>query len=408
MKITDVEVLCLRGLNEHEIYGRSYGAVIRVSTDAGITGYGESDSMPSVIKAVVEAPYINEWLSGLRVLLIGRDPTDTDGLWARMSQGVSNYGRDGATRHAMAAIDIALWDIKGKAAGHPVVELLGGARRDEVRVYATHFLGRSLEETSGYASSLVDAGFSAVKFGWHPLGPDADQDEAIIESLRRCVGASVEVLIDAGNAWDAPTAIERWKRFAPYDIYWLEEPLPAYDMTGYAELTANVDGRITAGELSSSHEELGRLIAEGGVRTVQVDLSRTGITQAMKVAAIAERHEAACVPRPAACPGRCSSPPPSGQGTSPATSPSRYCSAPARSFAPSSPTGHPQRPSPGPTSSTPPPTSSATPSATSPRVPSSAPPARTTASSSTPSFGTSTRTAGPEIKSTCFRQTSPR
>ena len=113
--------------------------------------------------------------------------------------------------------------------------------------------------------------------------------------MRRCVGASVDVLIDAGNAWDAPTAIERWKRFAPYDIYWLEEPLSAYDMSGYAELTAHVDGRIAAGELSSSHEELGRLIEQGHVRTVQVDISRTGITQAMKVAAIAERHDAACV-----------------------------------------------------------------------------------------------------------------
>ena len=163
------------------------------------------------------------------------------------------------------------------------------------RAYATHFLGRSLVETSRFAASLVDAGFSAVKFGWPPLGPDADQDEAIVESLRRSVGASVDVLIDAGNAWDAPTAIERWKRFTPYDIYWLEEPLPAYDMPGYAELTAHVDGRITAGELSSSHEELGRLIEEGHVRTVQVDISRTGITQAMKVAAIAERHDAASV-----------------------------------------------------------------------------------------------------------------
>ena len=179
------------------------------------TGYGESDSMPSVIKAVIEAPYINEWLSGLKALLIGKDPTDSEGLWTLMSRGISNYGRDGVTRHAMAAIDIALWDIKGKAAGKPVAVLLGGIKRDRVRAYATHFLGGSLEETSGYAAALVDRGFSAVKFGWHPLGPDADRDEAIVESLRRTVGASVDVLIDAGNAWDAPTAIARWNDSRP-------------------------------------------------------------------------------------------------------------------------------------------------------------------------------------------------
>jgi L-alanine-DL-glutamate epimerase-like enolase superfamily enzyme len=295
MKITNVEAIELRGRGEQGAYGAPYGAIVRVTTDAGIVGYGEADSMPSVIRAVVEAPPLNELMSGLKWLLLGQDPTDTEGLWKRMERGTVNYSRDGVTVQAMAAIDLALWDIKGKAEGVPVYHLLGRARRKVLRVYATHPLGATLAETAAAAARLRDAGFTAVKFGWYPLGPDAEQDEAIVRNLRQAIGPDVDLLIDGGLAWDAETAIERCRRFEPYRLFWLEEPLAPYDFAGYAHLARSVDTTIAAGELASSAVELMRLVAEGGVKVLQVDISRVGLTQAMKVAAFAAARGVPCV-----------------------------------------------------------------------------------------------------------------
>ncbi len=295
MKIANIETFPLLGRGDQGAYGAPYGLVVRVATDAGIAGYGETDSLPSVARAVIEAPYHNEMLSGLKPLLLGQDALDVEGAWHRMARGSLAYARDGVTRQAMAAIDIALWDIRGKAAGLPVCDLLGGARRRRLRVYATHPLGADLEQTAEFARRLVAAGFTAVKFGWHPLGPDAARDEAIVRTLREAIGPEVDLLIDGGLAWDVPTAIERCRRFAPYRLFWLEEPLAAYDFAGYAALRQAVDTRIAAGEMASSAVELARLVEDGCVDVLQVDVSRVGLTEAMKVAALAARHGIPCV-----------------------------------------------------------------------------------------------------------------
>ena len=295
MKIVKIEAIPLRGRGEQGAYGAPYGLVTRVTTDAGIVGYGETDSMPTVVKAVIEAPYLNGMMSGLAALLIGQDPTDTNALWHRMAQGTLNYSRDGVTVQAMAALDIALWDIKGKAAGQPVHELLGGARRKSVRAYASHPLGRTLDDTAQAALCLRRAGFTAVKFGWAPLGPDADRDEAIVRGLREAIGEEAELLLDGGLAWDAETAIERCHRFQPYRLFWLEEPLAPYDFAGYAKLTSSVPTMIAAGELASTTTELARLIQEGGLGVAQVDISRVGLTQAMAFARFSARLGIPCV-----------------------------------------------------------------------------------------------------------------
>ncbi len=295
MKIRDVEALMLQGRGQQGAYGAPYGLLVRVTTDEGLLGYGETDSMPSVVKAVVEAPYLNELMSGLKALLVGEDPLEIERLWRRMARGTTNIARDGVTLEAMAAVDLALWDIKGKALEQPVCRLLGPVHRDRVKVYASHPLGRDLGETARFAAALRDRGMPAVKFGWHPLGPDAEADEAIVRTLRQAIGEEVELLIDGGNAWDAETAIERCKRFEPYRLFWLEEPLPPYDTAQYRRLTSAVETRIAAGELAASRAELTRLIAESGIGVVQVDVSRVGLTEAMRVAAVAREHGVVCV-----------------------------------------------------------------------------------------------------------------
>jgi L-alanine-DL-glutamate epimerase-like enolase superfamily enzyme len=295
MKITKVEALPLRGRGAQGAYGEPYGLIVRIATDSGLIGFGEADSMPSVAKAVIEAPYLNEMMSGLKWVLLGQDPIDIERLWQRMARATLTYSRDGVTVQAMAAIDLALWDIRGKAAGVPVSELLGGARRRTVPVYASHPLGATPEESARIAAAICDTGFRAVKFGWHPLGADADADEAIVRALRGAIGDETELLIDAGLAWDVDTAIERCRRFEPYRLFWLEEPLPAYDFAGYARLAASVETPIAAGEMASTRGELTRLIEEGRIDIVQVDIARVGLTQAMKVAAVAARRGIPCV-----------------------------------------------------------------------------------------------------------------
>jgi L-alanine-DL-glutamate epimerase-like enolase superfamily enzyme len=295
MKISKIEAIPLRGRGEQGAYGAPYGMVVRIATDNGIVGYGETDSMPAVVKAVIEAPFLNEMMSGLKWVLLHQNPLDIDGLWRRMTRATLNYSRDGATLQAMAAVDLALWDIKGKALNVPVYQMLGGARRSALHCYATHHLGSTLAETAQIAGMLRDAGFSAVKFGWSPLGPNAEEDIAIVRCLRQTIGQDADLLIDGGLAWDVETALERIRRFEPYRLFWLEEPLRPYDFAGYAKLAASTATPIAAGELASSSVELSRLVEQRCVDVLQVDISRVGLSQAMQVAALAAAHGIPCV-----------------------------------------------------------------------------------------------------------------
>ncbi|MSP83334.1 MAG: mandelate racemase/muconate lactonizing enzyme family protein [Alphaproteobacteria bacterium] len=295
MKIVDVEALVVRAPGVLGAYGGPYGALVRIATDTGLVGWGEADSLPEVIRAIIEAPYQDELMSGIRPLLLGEDPRDPRALWAKMWKGTSQFGRAGAAVQAMAAADIALWDLASQAAGVPLHRLLGTARRDRVAIYATHPLGATLEETGRFARALRERGFPGVKFGWSPFGRDADQDAAIVATIRAAVGPEIEVLIDGGNVFDVEGAIERCRRFAPHRVFWFEEPLQPEDIAGYARLTRAAATRIAAGELCATASELTRLIREGGIDVVQLDLSRLGVTQAMEVARVAGEAGVPCV-----------------------------------------------------------------------------------------------------------------
>jgi L-alanine-DL-glutamate epimerase-like enolase superfamily enzyme len=293
-RIASVETFVLAGKGTQGAYGAPYGFVVKVTSEDGLTGYGDSDTMPEAAAAVVDAPYLNGLMSGLRAVLVGTDSSDPRAVWQIMREATSNWGRDGVTRHAMAAIDIALWDIAGKRAGAPVHALLGKMRRDRVEAYASHPLGATLAETAAFATDLVMRGFPAVKFGWHPLGPDEAGDVAIVRTLREAVGEGIGLMIDGGMAWDAETAIARARLFHPFDIGWLEEPLPAYDLAGYEKLKGAAVP-IAAGEMAATYEELSLLMSTGGIDVLQIDISRVGLTEAMRVAALAERLDIPCV-----------------------------------------------------------------------------------------------------------------
>ncbi len=289
VKITGVESIYLR---LPQVKGQCDSGqdalLVRVTTDAGITGIGEVDSSPMAVKGAIDGPFSHTITSGLGHLVIGEDPFETEKIWHKMYSGNIYAGRSGAAFHAMSGIDIALWDIKGKALGMPVWKLLGGGFHDRIRCYASSLFGATPAATGELARRFRDQGFSAVKFGWAPMGRDAATDIALVKEARAGLGAEPDLLIDAGLVWDAKTAIQRARAFSGYGIFWLEEPLRPDDYNGYRKLSNASDVRIAAGEEESGRAGFVDLMDRGGIDVVQVDLTRCGgFTEAMKIAALA-------------------------------------------------------------------------------------------------------------------------
>jgi L-rhamnonate dehydratase len=289
MKITRVETIYLR-LPELKLQCDSGqdALLVRVHTDAGITGLGEVDSSPMAVKGAIEGPYSHTITSGLAHLLVGEDPFETEKLWYKMYSSNVYAGRRGIAIHAMSGIDMALWDIKGKALGVPVWKLLGGGFHHKIRCYASSLFAPTPEQTAERAKQFRDQGFTAVKFGWDPMGRDAQKDIALVRKARKAVGDDADLLIDAGLVWDAKTAIQRASAFSEYNIYWLEEPLRPDDYDGYRKLSEASTIRIAAGEEESNRLSFVELMDRGRVDVVQVDLARCGgFTEAMKIASLA-------------------------------------------------------------------------------------------------------------------------
>ncbi len=290
MKITQVEAIYLRQSQVKVQCDSGQDAlIVRISTDAGITGIGEVDSSPIAVKGAIEGPFSHTITSGLRELILGEDPFETEYLWDRMYRHNIYSGRRGIGIHAMSGIDMALWDIKGKALGQPIWKLLGGGfHRRGIRAYASSLFGATPEETGDRAWRFRDLGFTAVKFGWHPMGQDEKTDIALVREARRGLGEDADLMIDAGLVWDAKTAIQRARAFSEHRIFWLEEPLSPDDYDGYRKLSAATEVRIAAGEEESERRSYLELMDRGQIDIVQVDLTRCGgFTEAMKIASLA-------------------------------------------------------------------------------------------------------------------------
>src|SRR5438270_109568 len=240
MKITRVEPLHLRlpEVNER-CDGSQETLVVRVHTDEGIVGVGEVDSSSLVAKAIIEAPMSHKICRGLAECVNGYDPFEIDRLIHRMYEGTIFFGRQGAVIQAMSGVEIALWDIVGKATRRPVYQLLGGGIRKKFRAYASILFGDTPDETERIGSNLVKQGFKAVKFGWGPMGQSEAGDIAHVRAARKGIGANVELMVDAGLCWDTATSIRRAKQFGEFNLAWLEEPLHPDNVDGYRRLCAS-------------------------------------------------------------------------------------------------------------------------------------------------------------------------
>ena len=301
MQITDVEAIVLRqaAVNDAIADGSQDDLVVLVHTDEGITGIGEVDSAPDVVAALIRQPASHAVAHSLRSTLVGRDPMDVEGLWDAMYRGLIYVGRRGIAIHAISGIDIALWDIRGKALGKPVCELLGDVRRDRVRAYASMLMPDTTEETAERVTALREQGFTAVKLGWGPLGDDADHDVRLAAAAKDAAGDGVDILIDAGLGYveDAKTAIGVARELEQLGIGWLEEPFVPDAYEAYAELADAVELTIAAGEQDVTRWGFRELIERGHIDLVQPDVTRCGgITETLRIAALAAEYGVTTVP----------------------------------------------------------------------------------------------------------------
>jgi L-alanine-DL-glutamate epimerase-like enolase superfamily enzyme len=310
VKIKNVEVLVLKspGLynrpeGAEEPQGPTYMGLVRVSTDAGITGYSDMETSASVAKAAVEAPSWSEpgmeFFEGLASLLIGENPLEPERLWYKMYRGTIYYGRRGAAIQAISAIDIALWDIMGKFYSQPVSILLGARWCERVRAYASTLFRPTPQAMREAARHYLDQGFTAVKFGWGVFGEDQRRDVELVEAARTELGDKPDLLIDTG--WfverTPKQAIQTVRALEPYRPFFIEEILHPEDYDGYRQVAQAVESLIACGEQEATEWGFRELIERGKVDVLQPDLTRCGgFTVARKIVHMAERSNVLVIP----------------------------------------------------------------------------------------------------------------
>lgn len=221
--------------------------------------------------------------------LIGEDPNDIARLWDKLVWAGASVGRSGLATQAIAAFDVALWDMKAKRAGLPLAKLLG-ARRDSVRCYNTSggFLSTPVEQLVENCEASIAAGIGGLKI---KVGqPDPMLDLRRLDAVRKVVGDRVPLMVDANQQWDRPTAERVGRALEEFNLVWIEEPLDAYDVEGHARLAAQLVTPIASGEMLTSVAEHLALIQHDAVDFIQPDAPRVGgITQFLKIATIAEQ-----------------------------------------------------------------------------------------------------------------------
>ncbi|WP_202874246.1 L-talarate/galactarate dehydratase [Kribbella albertanoniae] len=220
--------------------------------------------------------------------LIGEDPSDIAKVYDKLLWAGASVGRSGVATQAIAAIDIALWDLKAKRAGLPLAKLLG-AHRDSVRAYNTSggFLHAPIEEVKERAKRSLADGIGGIKI---KVGqPDSRADLDRVQAVREHIGDAVPLMVDANQQWDRPTALRVGRSLEQFDLVWIEEPLDAYDAEGHAQLAAALDTPIATGEMLSSVGEHVRLIEARAADIIQPDAPRIGgITPFLKLATLAD------------------------------------------------------------------------------------------------------------------------
>jgi L-alanine-DL-glutamate epimerase-like enolase superfamily enzyme len=267
--------------------------IVEVFTDDGHVGIGNAALSPHVTKETIDRY--------LAPLLIGADPWDVEYLWQHMYRRTMAFGRKGIGMVAISAIDIALWDLLGKAAKQPVYRLLGGRTKARIPVYASRLYSTPLDELAAEARSYQEQGYRAMKlrFGWGPTdgAEGMRRNVELVQTVRDAVGNDIDIMADAYMGWTLDYAKRMLPLLEPLNLRWLEEPVIPDDIHGYAELKAYGRVPIAGGEHEFTLYGFRELLEARAVDYIQFDTNRVGgITQARKVAALAEAHSVPVVP----------------------------------------------------------------------------------------------------------------
>lgn len=264
--------------------------LVEVRTDTGVVGYGEclARYSPRIWAAIVD--------DLLAPLVVGADPFDTERLWMRMFRDLRSFSGHsrGMLVEGIAGVDIALWDVKGRALGVPLHALIGGAVRTRLATYASSVMVRERGVMEADAAGLVEQGFRAIKV---KIGIGVDDDVANIRAIRRAIGDGVAVMLDANGAYRAPDAIELARRVEDLGIAWLEEPVVADDLDGYERIRAATSIPLAAGEAEFTRFGVRDLLARGVIDVLQPDVARSGgVSETLKMIGQAGAHHVAYAP----------------------------------------------------------------------------------------------------------------
>ena len=301
MKITDISIVNVDHVT-------CPVPLLQVETDAGLLGIGATQAPVNPVAALV---------ADIKALLLGQDPTSPNRLWRTMNEGWQarrgRGGEGGVAINAMAAIDMALWDLAGKALDVPVHKLMGGAIKDRIMAYASatayDYLG-SLKNShptwkrpvqlADESRAYIDAGFKAIKFGWGNRYDPADLEG--VAAIREAVGPDIHLMLDFGcpayhqDGWTVKAALEVARRLEPFGLYFFEEALHPYDMGGFSTLTAGAKTRIATGESLVTLRDFDGFIDARAVDVIQPDAKQVGMTVVHRVALHAEAAGLLCIP----------------------------------------------------------------------------------------------------------------
>ena len=311
--VAEPGVLFSQGQPGSQRGGRQY-VFVQVDTDEGLTGWGEITCYPGPVANRAVCAVLRE----LTPLLAGQDAAHIEAIWQRIFRAFTYAGTRGTTTAVISGVDIALWDLRGKALGLPVYQLLGGPVRDRVALY-THFpYARTPEEAARNALVPVRDGHLAIKTDpfWEEMGRTgtsyldgtisaAGEQKGVdtVAAIREAVGPGVELLIDAHALYNVPTAVRLARRLAPFNIHWFEEPVPPESYPALRQVREQVPVPICVGERLHTRFEVAPVLEQRLADFLMPDVTWTGgISELKKIATLAEAYYVPVSPHDASGP----------------------------------------------------------------------------------------------------------
>ena len=302
VRIEKVEVHCLQDpkAGYYRFEGSYQNVVVLVHGDNGLTGIGESDSPPQVIRSIIEMPTYNQLADGLAKILTGQLLDDPRRLWDEMYARTQWFGRHGAVIHAISALDVAIWDLFARTHGTPLHSMIGTKRHDRLPVYATIYpLAEEIDEITAQVGPLLDAGFLSIKICVDPWWTDTAKVRRNLNHVRKLVGPKRDLMLDVAQEFSRFCEIEgHLPLLEELDFRWIEAPFPLDNMADHARLKAATHIPVGVGDLGlTTCKEYSPFLAADALSFAQPDLTMFGgITEAMRLAVMLEREGCGLIP----------------------------------------------------------------------------------------------------------------